>query len=165
MVAMPQPTRRQVSPRGVELRVGRGQHDRLWSGEAKYQSRERVQPGWIEVLYHFDRGGSIETLDAAVAIRQRAVQQLDPRPLAIRGTLEMQLLTRGLGRAIGHIQADDLGELTFSAQQAQEVPFAAAQIEHPRRARGLQLLDNGRESNIVEPQRSFDGGFLGVAGD
>ena len=156
VILVPKLSRRQRRPLHVVFRVRRRHGDRARPSRLEHDSLERPQPGLVEVLDDFHDRCRVETLQPRVAIHERTVHEADPFTLLRCEAIEFEPRLRQIERAAGDVHAGDLGELAICEQPAQELAFAATEIEHPRGARCLQHVEDRIEPAVVETDRAFD---------
>ena len=70
--------------------------------------REAGEPDGVEVLDHLHHRGGVEPGEAAVAVGERRLHEVDPLALGGRHPVEAQPAGGGLERAVGDVGADDL---------------------------------------------------------
>ena len=90
------------------------------------------------------------------------MHQANALALLRRQPIELEARFRQIEHSAGHVHADDLRELVIGQEAAQELAFAAPQIEHTRSAGSLQHLEHGVEAAFVQADRPLDRRLLFV---
>src|SRR5262245_25162914 len=108
----------------------------------------------------FDHRRRVESVEPTLAIHQRAVHQTNALALLWRQPIELEARFREIEYSPRHVHANDLCELVIGEEAAQELAFAAPQIEDTRSARSLQHVKHGLEATFVETDPPLDRRFL-----
>ena len=87
------------------------------------------------MLDHLDERGGVEAGQTLIAIRQRAVEEIDALPLGVVHLIEPQPPCRDLQGADGDVDTDDL-VVAVADEALQQSPGSAAQVEHAPGAGG-----------------------------
>src|SRR5713226_9470554 len=101
MIAQAKPTGRQPVVPDVILAVWRRQNDRLWLGLLEEDALESREPRRVQVFDDLDDGRRVEPREPAVAVHERAMDQLEARLLLRRQTIDVEAIPRDLQRPVG----------------------------------------------------------------
>ncbi len=107
------------------------------AGELKYRPFHGRESGCIQVLDYFDQSRRVETIQAAVAAQQRALQELDPFQLSLRHPFQPQLRGCDLQGSMADIHAHDALKCTVGEQAPKEFALAAPEVQY---GLGFQFL-------------------------
>ena len=125
---------------------------------------EAAETARFEMLDHFNDGRSVESLEATVAIGERALQELDSGPLAWRHRVEVEPACGELEGAVRHVEADDEIDGGRLEQGSDEPSLAASEVEHALGASLGDGSDHCVQALLVETQRLLDRRLLLVMG-
>ena len=84
------------------------------------------------------------------------MEEPDAFTLLGREAVEFETRLGQIERATRDVHPDDLGELAIGEQPAEQFALAAAKIEYPGGARGLQHIEHGIEAAFVKADRALD---------
>lgn len=103
--------------------------DRLRTRELEEHALEGREACGIEVLDHLDDDRRVESREALVPVRERAVKEADAPALLLGHPLESQAVRRDLERAVRDVDADDLLEGRLGKERTEDASAAAAEVE------------------------------------
>ena len=114
------------------------------------------------MLDDFHDGGGIVALQTLVAVDQRALDERDALALGRRQAIQAQLVLRELQRPVGHVHAQNVGELPVLQEQCQQAALAAAQVQDALRAAAFQGGQDRAQALLVQADLALNRLFFAV---
>ena len=122
-----------LSKRTLYSTFGVVSDDRPRPGELEQHPLEGGEPRRVEMLDDLDHGRGVEARQPLVAVGQGALEQLDALALLRRELLQAQAVGGQFQRCVD-TSTPAISANCRSARRAEELPLAAAEVEHPLRA-------------------------------